>query len=329
MPTGTVSLANIRLSFDPAFIDFSAAGTLPLNHRLRICDSAGKCIVGFTRAAGTGETYTELLDDTGFADNTKWTCNAGWSVAGGKGVKVSDAVGRMIYQTKDIVSGKLYKLSLTVDAITDTMRFRFGSYAGSYFNATVSSYTVSTETASTGLGLQTSAASSTATVDNLSMSSVDTPSATGVTITSTRGGSVYNWTSVEAGFNYNDASGYTYSLIPVNDVLYEDNQYVVLCLKDTPTADVTSTIVYASDYDCNKLSIDKIWHSISAVKLVVSYDATTDDKMMILSGNSVWTFDEAMPNPKSSGYTGDIVLSTLGTGTGASYTLILKLRKYQ
>ena len=39
-----------------------------------------------------------------------------------------------------------------------------------------------------------------------------TPSATGVTITSTPNGSTYNWASKEAGFNYNDANGYTYQL---------------------------------------------------------------------------------------------------------------------
>lgn len=35
---------------------------------------------------------------------------------------------------------------------------------------------------------------------------------TGVTITSTAGGTTFNWDTKEAGFNYSDASGYTYTL---------------------------------------------------------------------------------------------------------------------
>ena len=38
-----------------------------------------------------------------------------------------------------------------------------------------------------------------------------TPSATGVTISSTPGGTE-NWESKDASFNYNDASGYTYTI---------------------------------------------------------------------------------------------------------------------
>ena len=38
------------------------------------------------------------------------------------------------------------------------------------------------------------------------------PSTTGVIITSTPDGSTYNWASKEEGFNYNDASGYSYSI---------------------------------------------------------------------------------------------------------------------
>lgn len=48
--------------------------------------------------------------------------------------------------------------------------------------------------------------------DTVSFKQVLTPSATGVTITSTPNGTTYNWTSIESGFNYNDASGYTYTI---------------------------------------------------------------------------------------------------------------------
>lgn len=43
--------------------------------------------------------------------------------------------------------------------------------------------------------------------DEASLKQVLTPSATGVTITSTPNGGTYNWASIESGFNYNDAGG--------------------------------------------------------------------------------------------------------------------------
>ena len=48
--------------------------------------------------------------------------------------------------------------------------------------------------------------------DEVSFKQVLTPSTTGVTIVSAYGGSTYNWTSEESGFNRNDASGYTYDI---------------------------------------------------------------------------------------------------------------------
>jgi uncharacterized Zn-binding protein involved in type VI secretion len=48
--------------------------------------------------------------------------------------------------------------------------------------------------------------------DDVSLTQVFTPSTTGVTITSTPDGSTFNWATKEAGFNYNDASGYSYEI---------------------------------------------------------------------------------------------------------------------
>ena len=50
--------------------------------------------------------------------------------------------------------------------------------------------------------------------DDYSVRQVLTPSATGVTITSTANGSIYDWTSEDAGFNP-DAANYTYSIVGV------------------------------------------------------------------------------------------------------------------
>jgi len=72
----TISQANMRLSAvaGTAFIDFSAADVLTdhIGKILTVKDSAGKVLVGYIKAAGTGETLSgEALADTGFAGVTK------------------------------------------------------------------------------------------------------------------------------------------------------------------------------------------------------------------------------------------------------------------
>jgi hypothetical protein len=49
--------------------------------------------------------------------------------------------------------------------------------------------------------------------DTASVTQVLTPSTTGVTIVSSSGGSSYNWTSEQSGFNRDDSGGYTYSIV--------------------------------------------------------------------------------------------------------------------
>ena len=59
MPTGSVTQANMRLSIvnGTAFADFSAASVLTdyLGFRLEVSDSAGKKLIGYIKAAGTGD----------------------------------------------------------------------------------------------------------------------------------------------------------------------------------------------------------------------------------------------------------------------------------
>ena len=113
-----------------------------------------------------------------------------------------------------------------------------------------------------------------------------------------------------------------------NEVLYEDNNILILNFKDCPVTNATQILVDVSDYNCNKLSIEKIWHSISGIATAILFDATTDDTAIILGGNDVWTFDTEFPNPKSTGFTGDLNMTISGAAAGDSYNIILRLRKY-
>ena len=72
--SGSVTQANLRLSLaaGAAFADFNLSGALIpyLNGTLTITDSAGKHLVGYIKAAGTGETYgAEQMGNPGFTSN--------------------------------------------------------------------------------------------------------------------------------------------------------------------------------------------------------------------------------------------------------------------
>ena len=224
--SGSVSLANIRLSLDPAFVDFSAAGTLPLNHRLKICDSAGKCIVGFTRAAGTGETLseTELVGWTNNAGNPYETLTVNANAKDLDSVINTTGYG-IAYNTIATASEKLFKLTFnltltsgaapkyttgsTVNMVNELTVVPNISIVGNTIAYYVGRYATEYSGFATGNGVAVNFSTT-----GTSIKQVLTPSATGVTIVSTPGGATYNW-NIETGFNYNDASGYTYKLFPL------------------------------------------------------------------------------------------------------------------
>lgn len=330
---GSVTLANMRLSIvdGNAFVDFSSdVFGDHIGDKLIVYDSAGKKAIGYIKAAGTGETLdNELVTNGDFDPDEGWTKGV-WSIADGKAAATASSYS-FLYQNADL-AGKLIKSSVDIDSISGgpikvcyhgtanggTARTTTGTHAEYYTPS-------SSGTATIGAQTQVNV---TCSIDNLSMKQVLTPSATGVTITSTPGGTTYNWASVESGFNYNDPSGYTYSIVASRDILYEDNDILVMDIKDAPTTNGTSTIIYASDFNCKKLSIENIRHSIYGVKLVLSFDATTDDKCLIITGNDTIDIGNPILNPMSAGYTGDIVLTTLGVTEDSTYNLIIKLRKY-
>jgi len=220
--SGSVTLANKRLSMvnGTAFVDFSAAGTLTayLGQKLTITDSAGKKAVGYIKAAGTGETLgDEQITDGAFANGANWTYQGdGWSVADGVAHVV--AAKSLMYQRSPAIStGTLELWSVEITNATEAYSFWFSdgyspTASIAVSNGTKTAYSTVNAQGSAWNALQTLSGAVTADFDNFSRKQVLTPSATGVTITSTPNGATYNWTSIESGFNYNDASGYTYTI---------------------------------------------------------------------------------------------------------------------
>jgi hypothetical protein len=61
----------------------------------------------------------------------------------------------------------------------------------------------------------------------------------------------------------------------------------------------------------------------------VEFDATTDSEGMVLTGVGERFFDPPLQDPKASGYTGDILLTSAGAVNGATYDIVLHLIKKQ
>lgn len=76
--------------------------------------------------------------------------------------------------------------------------------------------------------------------------------------------------------------------------------------------------------------IEEIQWSINGFTSVrLEWDATTDDEIAVLgTGNGYFNFKNAggLVDPKSTGTTGDIMLTTAGAVSGATYDITLVLR---
>lgn len=238
LASGSVTLSNMKLSAvdGTAFVDFSTANVLTdyvsYKRKLTLTDSAGKKLVGYIKAAGTGETFgDELVTNGDFAtgDGTGW-------LEGGAGVATEDYTDNELTSTITTAGAKIYgqafahplkllSFSVTVRDRDNYQSFFYQRAPGSPGGTYVDHAILSTNGTFTGkftaypqiehfyLGTVGSAAlNAVITYDDVSIKQVLTPSTTGVTITSTADGSTFNWATKEEGFNYNGASGYTYTI---------------------------------------------------------------------------------------------------------------------
>lgn len=92
-----------------------------------------------------------------------------------------------------------------------------------------------------------------------------------------------------------------------------------------------STLVGLTGAEPTKLVIEEAKWSIQGFNYVkVTFDHTTDDEAMILSGEGTVVYSDlgGLVDPYSSGGTGDILFTTSGASTTATYdiTLIVRLK---
>jgi len=222
--SGSVTQANMKISAvnGTAFVDFSAASVLTdyLNHLLIIKDSSGRVIQGYIKAAGAGEELdNEVLADPDFDATLSWIKHGGWTVSDGLATVNTASQYRQVYQGFNLTVRKLYKMQTVVNSYTQgQVTFLFdnqvwGTPITSTGTKTVYKTTIGGDQS---YGLVTNLAA-TAQMDfsSITLKQVLIPSATGCTIVNQKGGATYNWGSKDANFNYNDSSGYTYTIYSV------------------------------------------------------------------------------------------------------------------
>ena len=77
------------------------------------------------------------------------------------------------------------------------------------------------------------------------------------------------------------------------------------------------------------LALNEASWSIPAGSVKLAWDATTDDTMIVMSGNGGVSFDSvgSLQDPQSSGTTGDVKLSTVGFASNDTYDITLVFTK--
>jgi hypothetical protein len=244
---GTSTQANMKLSTvtSTAFVDFNASGTLTpyIGDQLTITDSASNTLIGYIKAAGTGETYgSQLLVDPGmdtvgdfFSSSASLTILSSGCYPGGNGkclrVTPTTTYAAAFQHFTPPPIGALVRNSVYAKAGTESGAMDFYVLDNSYnplndvwfspptlWTQEVLYNTIINAGGEDSYGSET--VGQTALWSTASSTQVLTPSPTGVTITTISNGSTYNWTSEASGFNPNDSNGYTYSILTSTSTVY-------------------------------------------------------------------------------------------------------------
>lgn len=180
--------------------------------RMNVYDKAGVLSYGFVGEAGGGVTFgAELYTNPAFGADANWTKGTSWAIGAGVATATA-ATSTLTEDAVDPTAGHLLRHQVTITARTaGSIHFICDNAALTSYVMTVAAtytgYRTSQSTAVYGFG----AAGASLSIDNASLKQMTECAATGVHIVSTKDGSTKNWTSIGAGFNYND-SGYRVEL---------------------------------------------------------------------------------------------------------------------
>jgi hypothetical protein len=165
--------------------------------------AAGKTLVGYGKAAGTGETLN--IDIFASFDFTSgWAGHGSGTITDANTFATPVAYGG-IYKTADILTqGELMKYSYSATSSAGTPILKLGALGDSLASGSSGLYHTIKSSDNKAYMMNTAIAAS-IDVATLAAQQVLTPSASGLTIVSAAGGSTYNWTSND-GLPPNSAS---------------------------------------------------------------------------------------------------------------------------
>jgi hypothetical protein len=78
-----------------------------------------------------------------------------------------------------------------------------------------------------------------------------------------------------------------------------------------------------------KLKITKLQWNVQGEGVAVLFDATTDDRTIILAGDGFYDAEKQggpLIDPQSTGHTGNILFTTIGASLGDTYTVYLEAK---
>lgn len=74
--------------------------------------------------------------------------------------------------------------------------------------------------------------------------------------------------------------------------------------------------------------VEMVWNIQGFTSVRLFWDHTADDEIAVLSGNGYRDYSDTgiLMDPRSSGGTGDVLLTTAGAASGATYDITIKFR---
>lgn len=121
-------------------------------------------------------------------------------------------------------------------------------------------------------------------------------------------------------------------------VIYQSPRYHIVQWTNisdgTGESDVTkidvSTLTGPDGETCVDVVLEEVTWNVKGMNYVLlEWDATTDDELQVLTGDGYvdYTGFGGLHNPKSTGWNGDVLLTTSGAITNAAYNITAKFRK--
>ena len=118
------------------------------------------------------------------------------------------------------------------------------------------------------------------------------------------------------------------------DTTFEGSKRLTVQLQNYSdgTGETDVVKIDASTYaDADYFSLQEVQYDIGGFTgVIIKFDATTDDEGVYLptgSGYKNFASFGGKVDPKSTGWTGDILLSTVGAAADATYDIVLHLKK--